>query len=80
MWLSQRGDAFEVLDVLPDGPAAAAGLRAGEQIIAIDGRVTKGLSLPEERLRLYFEGRRARTVRFTLSNGREVRVVLRAIV
>ena len=50
MWLGQDGTDFVVLDVLPGGPAATAGLAVGDHIVAIDGRATASLLLPSTRL------------------------------
>jgi len=36
LMLLRDGTAIAVYDVLPDGPAAAAGLKAGDRLIAID--------------------------------------------
>jgi Aspartyl protease/PDZ domain len=38
MWLNQSGDTFKVMDVIAGGPAATAGLKVGDRILAIDGR------------------------------------------
>lgn len=51
MWLGQDGTDFVVLDVLPGGPSAAAGLAVGDHIVAVDGRSTDSLLLPSVRLR-----------------------------
>ena len=44
---------FLVLSPLPDGPAVAAGIRAGDRIVKIEGQSTQGLSLKDavERIR-----------------------------
>lgn len=52
MWLGQEGMEFTVLDVIAGGPAAVAGVEVGDKILAIDGRSTSELVLPEVRLRL----------------------------
>jgi hypothetical protein len=51
MWINAAGDAFEIIDVVENGPAAGAGLRAGDLIVSIDGVPAAGLSLPELRSR-----------------------------
>jgi hypothetical protein len=82
MWIGQHGDAFEVLDIVPGGPAALAGVKKGDAIVAIDGRPTRSLSLPVERLALYYHGQ-PRTVRLTIradGGERTVRVVMKALV
>ena len=52
MWMNLSGGAFELLDVTPGGPAAEAGLQAGDRILAIDGETPERLSLPAARLHL----------------------------
>jgi C-terminal processing protease CtpA/Prc len=53
MWLSQKGDGFEVFDVIPGGPADQAGLKVGEQVLAVDGNETAEIVLT--RLREYWK-------------------------
>jgi len=43
------GSSFAVVDVIPKGPADEAGVRVGDTILAIDGRSTSELDLPEVR-------------------------------
>jgi hypothetical protein len=49
IWLSQKGEAFEVFDVIPGGPADRAGLKAGDQILAVDGIAATQIVLTELR-------------------------------
>lgn len=49
IWLSQKGAAFEVFDVIPGGPAAIAGLQVGDTVVAIDGTDTAHLALTDVR-------------------------------
>lgn len=45
--LALEGDGVRVLRVIEGGPAAAAGLKAGNVITAVDGKPVKGLSLAD---------------------------------
>ena len=45
MWLNRHGNALEVVDVTAGGPAAAAGLAAGDVILRIDGRAVDEVGL-----------------------------------
>jgi hypothetical protein len=49
MWISQRGDVFEVFDVIPSGPADRAGLKVGDVILAVNGKSTAHLILTDVR-------------------------------
>jgi len=51
-WFGQQQDAFFALDVVKGGPADLAGLRKDDVILAIDGKGTSELLLPETRARL----------------------------
>ena len=42
--LATSGNTLSVGEVTPDGPAAAAGILAGDVIVAVDGRKTEGMS------------------------------------
>lgn len=45
--LGMKKDMVTIIAPLPDSPAEKAGLKAGDQIIAVDGKDTYGLSLDE---------------------------------
>jgi len=45
--LSKQADAVRIENVLPGTPAEKANLRAGQSILAVDGRPTKGMSIEE---------------------------------
>jgi hypothetical protein len=49
MWLAQKGDAFEVFDVIRGGPADQAGLKVGDRVLAVDGKDTGQIVLTELR-------------------------------
>lgn len=44
-WLGRHGAQFEVFDVIADGPAAAAGLRVGDIVTAVDRHSAESLDL-----------------------------------
>ena len=82
MWFGLAGDHYEIIDVIAGGPAAAAGLKAGDQIIAINGRPTARLDLPATRIKFRDDPPQTR-VRLTVeANGarREVTLILRDLV
>ena len=82
MWLNQGEAGFEVIDVVPGGPAAQAALRSGDRILAVDGRKATELDLPAIRGR--FKSEPAGTqVRLTIRSGdatREVVLTLKELV
>lgn len=42
-WMNITGDYLEVISAMPDTPAEEAGLRAGDQVIAVDGEDVTGV-------------------------------------
>ncbi len=82
MWINLSEGGFEVLDVVPDGPAAEAGLKVGDEITAIDGRPTAEMSLPDTRVQLKTEspGTKLRLTVRSGSSTREAVLVLRDLV
>jgi hypothetical protein len=49
IWLSQKGDAFEVFDVIAGGPADVAGLQVGDTVLAVVGIDSNRLALTDVR-------------------------------
>jgi Aspartyl protease/PDZ domain len=82
MWLAQHGESFAVLDVVAGGPAAAAGIRAGDVVVAVDGARAAGLVLPavRDRLRTSPAGTRVRLRVARAGRERNVALVLRDLV
>jgi hypothetical protein len=83
LWLSGAADgrSFEVLDVVASGPAAEAGLKVGDRVLAIDGRGVERLRLIAARNEL--KDARRKSVRLTVQDNtgtREVVVKLRDLV
>lgn len=82
LWLNRNGDGFKVMDVTAGGPAAEAGLKTGDAVLAIDGRSAKDLLLPEVRDR-FKASAQGTNVRLTVKSGegtRDVTLVLRDLV
>ena len=75
MWLNQGEPGFEVVDVVPGGPAAAAALRVGDRILAVDGRKASELDLPGLRGRFKSEPPDTK-VRLTVRSGDATRDVV----
>jgi hypothetical protein len=76
MWINRAGDGFEVKDVVAGGPAAAAGLKAGDIILSFDGKTGKDLGLAEARQLL--KGAPGTRVKVQL-RGREAVLTLREL-
>jgi hypothetical protein len=51
-WINMSAHGFKVMEVNASGAAAAAGLKAGDEITAVDGAPAGGIPLPELRRRL----------------------------
>ncbi|HSK75076.1 MAG TPA: aspartyl protease family protein [Thermoanaerobaculia bacterium] len=82
LWMNKNGEGFEVVDLAAGGPAAEAGLKAGDTILAVDGQSAKDLVLPEVRAR-FRESAPGTKVRLSVLSGgktREVMVTLRDLV
>jgi hypothetical protein len=83
LWLSQSADgkSFEVFDVVAHGPAAEAGIKVGDRVLAIDGTGTQRLQLIAARTEL--KDAKRKSVRLLVEadgKPREVVVVLRDLV
>jgi predicted aspartyl protease len=52
LWINAAPDAFEVVGITPNGPAAAAGLNVGDRIFAVDAVPAGKIRLADLRLRL----------------------------
>jgi len=57
VWMGQAGKNFTVVDVIAGGPGQEAGVKQGDTILAIDGKSTETMVLPEVR-----DGMRRRAV------------------
>ena len=82
MWINQSAGGFEVVDVTAEGPAAAAGMKPGDKIQAIDGHSAEQLTLPEVRLRFRSDPPGTK-LRLTIQSGdqtRDVVLVLKELV
>jgi hypothetical protein len=81
MWLSlsEDGKSFEVFDVVASGPAAKAGIKAGDQILAVDGESVESLDLPALRMEIAnrVSRKQLRLKMNSEGNLRNVRVMLR---
>ncbi|WP_211473065.1 aspartyl protease family protein [Collimonas humicola] len=79
MWINAGDQAFDVVDVTPGGPAAAAGLLVGDRIVAVDGAAVASAQLPTFRKRLRTEPAGS-TVKVSVLSGtekRELQITLR---
>jgi gag-polyprotein putative aspartyl protease/PDZ domain/Aspartyl protease len=82
VWMGQSGKHFAAVDVIAGGPAAEAGLKQGDSILAIDGVDTEKLILPDVRERVRREAPGKNLTLLVDSNGKErtVTITLRDLV
>jgi C-terminal processing protease CtpA/Prc len=82
MWINSSAEGFEVLDVFANGPAAAAGLRVGDKIVAVDGKPWRQVSLPalRERFRTDPPGTKVRLTVHSKEPTREAVLALKDLV
>jgi PDZ domain/Aspartyl protease len=81
LWINRDGDGYAVVDVVPGGPAAEAGLKPGDEILVLDGRSAQEIPLADARARL--RDTPGTPVRLTVRSGgasREVTIVLRELI
>jgi hypothetical protein len=82
LWFNQSADGYAVVDVTKGTPAEAAGLKAGDTIVAVDGKPATAIPVYEMRVRLRDEAP-GTAVTFTVKNGsatRDVKVTLRDLI
>ena len=82
MWINRASHGLEVLDVVAGGPAAGAGIKVGDRILAINGEPADTLALPAVRERFRNEPAGTAVTLTVLTNGtpREVKLVLRDLI
>ncbi len=49
VYIEQKDGELRITSVIPNGPAAAAGLQSGDVVLSIDGKSLAGLSLEDQR-------------------------------
>ena len=78
MWIERGERGFEVVDVVAGGPAAAAGIKPGDVIVAIDGKPWNAVALAAVRSEL--RGAAGREVRLRLAGGAARVIKLRDLI
>ncbi len=82
MWVNRAGTALTVVDVTRGGPAEAAGLRAGDTIVAVDGAPVDDATLVALRRRFRAEPAGTKIILSVVSGDRtrDVRLVLKNLI
>jgi hypothetical protein len=79
MWFNEGGEGYSVVEVADGTPAASAGLKAGDEITAVDGKPAKSIPLYEMRRRLRDEAQ-GTVVTFTVKGKGKVKVTLKDLI
>ncbi len=82
MWFNVSGDGFKIVDVTANGPAEAAGLKVGDEIVGIDGQPSNTVKIYELRRRLRSQPPGTVVALKVARSGasREVKVTLRDLI
>jgi PDZ domain/Aspartyl protease len=78
MWINQSDDGFKIVDVTKGGPAEKAGLKVGDELVAVDGKPAGSIHLYDLRRRLRDDAP-GTVVTFAVKDGaasRDVKVTL----
>ena len=78
LWVERGKSGFAIVDVLAGGPAAKAGLKAGDVVDDVDGKPAARVTL--DALRARFKAAPGSKVRLKLADGRTVVITLRDLV
>ena len=62
-------DTITVLSVIPQGPSSEAGVRPGDRIVKIDGRVVAGQKIPQDSMVKLMRGKRGTRVELGVKRG-----------
>lgn len=74
VWINQNATGYSVVDVTRGTPADQAGLKTGDDIVAVDGKPAASIPLPDMRERLRNETP-GTVVKFTVKRGGETKDV-----
>jgi hypothetical protein len=82
LWVNQGDAGFEIMDVVAGGPGAAAGLKVGDVIVAVDGKPATTVALLALRLRFRTDPAGTRVILKVRSGAqeKELGLVLRDLV
>ena len=78
VWVERGPKGYELVEVVKAGPAAEAGLKAGDVITAVDGKPVAAVPLDEFRARL--KSTPGTKVRVTLASGKAAVITLRDLI
>ena len=62
-------DTITVLSVIPKGPSSEAGVRPGDRIVKIDGRVVAGQKIPQDSMVRLMRGKRGTRVKLSVKRA-----------